>query len=284
MTRMGRNNKKMVPVSRSRKILPAVFLTVSFLLMILPLEGAISSAKMLLSYIFIPQIRAAHETVEYAASVWNNINELLKTHQENIRLKEQIGKIQLENAQVREILQENQRLSQLLQLKAPTAWKGIWAKTTYREPSQWNSIVIDKGSEEGIEVRAAALTYKEGQPVLAGVVLEVNEHTAKVLLLRDEDFSAAVYVAPSGDEGLINGAGPADLKINYLPLLSEIRTGDAVYTAPFSTIFPAGILVGHISEVERKENLSASLTARVVPEAEGLSVRELFILVRQAEK
>ena len=129
-------------------------------------------------------------------------------------------------------------------------------------------------------MRAAVIAYKNNQPVLAGVVLEVNEHTAKVLLLRDEDFSAAVYADPTGAEGLLSGAGPANLKMSYIPLLSRIQAGDLVYTAPVSSIFPAGILVGRVSEIERKEDVSSSLTARIEPEADGLSIRELFVLKR----
>lgn len=279
MKHAKRSAKKNVVMVRSRKVLPAVGILLSLLLMLLPLEGPIASVKMILSYVFIPQIRASHESVEYAASVWGNVHELLNTHQENIELKEQLSRMQLENAQARETMQENQRLNEALQLRAPHSWKGIWAKTAYREPSQWNSVVIDKGSEEGVLPRAAAIVYQEGQPVLAGVVLESNEHTAKVLLVRDEDFSAAVYISPSQEEALLSGAGPAELKLNYLPLLSKVQEGELVYTSASSSIFPAGILVGRVHAVERKENTSSSVSARVEPAAEGRIIRELFILV-----
>ena len=282
MKRVKRSAKSHTTTLRSRTVLPAVGIVLSLLLMLLPLEGPVSSVKMILSYVFIPQIRAAHESVEYASSVWSSVRELLHTHQENLRLKEQLSRMQLENAQAREAMQENQRLNQALQLRAPQGWAGIWAKTAYREPSQWNSVVIDKGQEEGILPRAAAIAYQDGQPVLAGVVLETNEHTAKVLLLRDEDFSAAVYTLPSQEEALLSGAGPAELKLSYLPLLSNVQEGELVYTSASSSIFPAGILVGKVTAVERKENTSSSVSARVEPAAEGRAFREFFILVRQA--
>lgn len=282
MKRVKRSAKSHTTTLRSRTVLPAVGIVLSLLLMLLPLEGPVSSVKMILSYVFIPQIRAAHESVEYASSVWGSVRELLHTHQENLQLKEQLSRMQLENAQAREAMQENQRLNQALQLRAPQGWAGIWAKTAYREPSQWNSVVIDKGQEEGILPRAAAIAYQDGQPVLAGVVLETNEHTAKVLLLRDEDFSAAVYTLPSQEEALLSGAGPAELKLSYLPLLSNVQEGELVYTSASSSIFPAGILVGKVTAVERKENTSSSVSARVEAAAEGRAFREFFILVRQA--
>ena len=78
--------------SRRRKILPAVFIVLSLLIMILPLEGPVTSAKAVLSYVFIPQIRFAHATVQYAAGVSRTVRELLETHRENEILKEELIK------------------------------------------------------------------------------------------------------------------------------------------------------------------------------------------------
>lgn len=276
------HTKKKSNTNRRRMILPAVLLGFSVLLMLLPLEGPVSSMKAVLSYVFIPQIRAAHRTVEYSKDVSNTVRELLDAHRENEELKNQLRTIQFESAQAREIFEENKRLTAALQVRAPYKWTGVWAKTAYREPSQWNSVVVDKGAMDGIQLRSAALAQKDGEPVLAGVVIEVNEQTAKVLLLRDEDFSAAVYTSESLDEGLLTGAGAADLRLQYLPLLSGVHKGELVYTSASSSIFPSGILIGKVTEVERGDGLQASLTARVEPASASNAVQELFILTRNA--
>lgn len=269
---------------RSNKVLPAVFILLSVLLMLLPLESPVMSAKVLLSYIFVPQIRAAHGAVEYAEGVNKTIRALLDTHGENERLKEEMAQLRLENAQAREVFLENERLSAALHLQTPRIWGGIWAKTAYREPTQWNSVIIDKGTLEGVQERAAVIAQKDGEPVLAGVVLEAQEHTAKVLLLRDEDFSAAVYASPSGEEGLLVGAGAADMKMQYLPFLSDITEGEKVYTSSASGLFPAGILVGEVTQVGDEEGMHSSLTARVEPAADASAIRELFVLTKPTEK
>ena len=105
-----------------------------------------------------------------------------------------------------------------------------------------------------------------------------------MLLLRDEDFSAAVYAAPSGEEGLLTGAGAAQLRMQYLPFLSDIREGEKVYTSSSSSIFPAGILVGEVTEIEDESGFRTSLTARVEPAADASTVRELFVLTPQTEE
>ena len=75
--------------------MPSVFLLVSFLLMILPLEGFVSSVKAVLSYIFIPQVRLAHGTAKYAENVSETVRELLDAHHENRALKQEIEMTQL---------------------------------------------------------------------------------------------------------------------------------------------------------------------------------------------
>lgn len=278
MQRKSQPKKQTSQGVRRRKILPAVFILLSLLLMILPLESPVASVKALLSYIFIPQIRAAHAAVEYAEGVSATVRDLLDTHRDNERLREEMDRLQLENAQAKEVFAENEQLRAALGWKPPRVWGGVWAKTAYREPTQWNSVVIDKGAQEGISERAAAIALKDGQPVLAGVVVETDEHTSKVLLVRDEDFSAAVSSSVSQEDGLLVGAGAAPMKMLYLPLLSEIAEGERVYTSASSSIFPAGILVGEVVEVEEEHSASTSLTARVEPAADASAVRELFIL------
>ncbi len=280
MQRRAPRKKQVSRGGRRRKILPAVFVLLSLLLMILPLESPVSSAKAVLSYVFIPQIRAAHDAVEYANGVSESVRSLLQTDRENERLKEELSRLRLENAQAQEWLAENLRLTQALKLKAPRGWTGVWAKTAYREPTQWNSVIIDKGAAEGVRQRAAVIAQQNGRPVLAGAVVEVNEHTAKVLLLQDEDFYAAVYGRESGEEGLLSGGGAGALKLQYLPLLSKLREGEAVYTSPSSRLFPAGILVGEVTEIENGDGFRTALSARVDPAADAASIRELFVLTR----
>jgi len=264
---------------RRRYLLPVGFLLTSLLLMILPIEGFISSVKAVLAYAFIPQIRAAHSTVQYAQNVSETVQELLRAHQENEQLIQEVQSARLLVAQAQEVFAENQRLTQLLQVKASHPWKGVWAKVAYREPTQWNAVTLDKGSTDGIVPRSAVIAMQDGQEGLAGVVVEVTENTSKVLLLRDEDFSAAVRLASSGAEGLLSGGGPRPVQIKYIPLLTHVEKGEQVVTSSSSSVFPAGILVGSVSDVREKDTFQTALTVEVVPQVYLPSVREVFVIL-----
>lgn len=262
-------------------MLPAGYLALSVVLMVLPLEGAVSSFKAVLAYVFLPQVRAAHQTVTYADGVSQTVRELLDAHAENRRLKQEIENNQLLVSQAEQVLQENKRLSAILQLPAHRRWQGVWAKVAYREPTQWNTVTLDKGAREGIAPRSAVIAVENGQSVLAGVVVETTETTAKVLLVRDEDFSAAVYLDPSGEEGLLTGDGPRPAQVHYLPLQSLVSEGEKVFTSSVSSVFPEGILVGSVMRVSENESSQTTLTAQVETAVRPGTIKEVFVLTQQ---
>ena len=267
------------PSSYRHFLLPAVFLLLSALLMILPLEGFVISVKTVLAYIFIPQVRASHSTVVYWQEASQTVQELLRAHQENEVLKQQIENARLESAQARVVFAENQRLSTLLQLNPSLHWKGLWAKVAYREPTQWNTVVIDKGAQDGIKERSAVIAVENGQAGLAGVVVETTDRTSKVLLVRDEDFSAAVRLDRTGEEGLLTGDGPRAVQIKYIPLVAQVEVGDKVYTSASSSIFPEGILIGEVSGKKEGDGFQTALTVYVTPQVRSSSVQEVFVIL-----
>ena len=271
--------KKRRPIRfKSSFLFPAVFLTLSFSLMILPLEGFVTSVKTLLSYVFIPQVRAAHGVVKYAKGVSQTVRELLDAHRENHLLKQELEMNHLLATQAETVFRENERLAAILQLNPVRRWKGVWAQVAYREPSQWNTVIIDKGSADGIKERSAVLSAEDGKEGLAGIVIEVSEKTSKVLLVRDEDFSVAVTLEQGQEEGLLVGGGIHPVRIKYIPLLARITRGDKVYTSANSSVFPAGILVGYVRTVREDSSFQTAQTVEVVPLVRSAAVKELFVI------
>jgi len=254
------------------------------MLMVLPLEGVVVSFKAVLAYIFVPQVRVAHGITTYASDVSEVVRELLDTHRENRRLKQEIEMNQLLVSQAQKVFEENERLTDALQLSANHRWNGVWAKVAYREPTQWNIVTIDKGAHDGITERSAVISVEQGKEGLAGVVVEVMDRTAKVLLLRDEDFSAAVYLEHGKEGGLLVGDGPRPVRIKYIPLEAKVNEGDNVYTSSSSSVFPEGILVGTVSKVLQDDSFKTALVVQVEPAVRPSSVKEVFVIADEENK
>ncbi|MDR0291684.1 MAG: rod shape-determining protein MreC [Elusimicrobium sp.] len=257
---------------------PFIFFTaVSLFLLILPLRGFVSSVKAVLSYVFIPQIRASHMTVEYLSDVGDTVKELLEAHSENMRLKEEVKSARLIEQEAFSAAAENERLASALSITPPKKWTGVWARTAYRDPSRWTSIIIDKGAAYGVKAKSAVMGFDGKNTGLVGTVIEEGENTSKVLLLGDEEFSAVASLPGVTADGLITGSPSGELKLKYIPLGTDIKEGEAVFTSKNSAIFPEGIQIGTVTRVDKGEDFKTYITASVTPAVRPGAVKEVFV-------
>lgn len=260
------------------KILPAIFSVIALIIMILPLESIVVSARSILTYIFIPQIRAAHSITQYTKGALESTQDLLNTADNNLKLQEEVSRLLLENAQLESLLAENERLSQSLELPAKEKWKGIWAKVAYREPSRRGTIIVDKGSQDGISLRAPVIGVQDGRVGLVGKVIEVSPAASKILLSSDEEFSVAAFLSQSKKEGLVMGNSKGGMSIKYVTLGQDLTEREKVYTSISSAIFPDGVLIGFVGASNTQKIEDSFITAKIIPAVDSLSVNEVLIM------
>lgn len=258
---------------------------ISFLIIILPLQSTVNSARVLLSYVFIPQLRAAHGITEYLSGISGTVSSLLEVADDNVALKDEMAELKIRTAQFEVLEKENNRLTEALKVSRQNRWKGTWAKVAYREPSRRSTIIADKGSSDGIELRAPVVAVENGVVGLVGKVIEVTSSTSKILLSSDEDFSATAFLSESGIEGLASGNGAGGLNIKYIPLGTEVKLGEKVFTSVASAIFPDGILIGEISSAGKENETSSStfLMPLVKPSADPGKIKEVLIMAAMSD-
>ena len=260
------------------KILPAIFSVIALLIMILPLESIVVSTRSILTYIFIPQIRTAHSITQYTKDALASTQDLLNTADKNLKLQEEVSRLLLENAQLESLLEENKRLTESLDLPKKEKWKGIWAKVAYREPSRRGTIIVDKGSQDGISLRSPVIGVQDGRVGLVGKVIEVSPTTSKILLSSDEEFSVAAFLSESRKEGLVIGDSKGGLFIKYVTLGQDLTEKEKVYTSISSSIFPDGILIGFVGARNTQKIEDSFITAKIIPAVDSLSVNEVLIM------
>jgi len=179
---------------------------------------------------------------------------------ENDRLK-------LQNQALREYEAEVQRLRNLLEFKNfnTGTYELIAAQVIARSPSNWYElIIINKGSRDGI---------KEGMPVitpdgLVGRVGSTSENSAQVNLITDRQIAVGAILQRTREtNGIVEGQGSSSiLKMINIPYYAAVEKNDKVITSGLSQIYPKGIDIGTVSEVEKEPNgllLSASVTPAV---------------------
>ncbi|MBE6921870.1 MAG: rod shape-determining protein MreC [Ruminococcaceae bacterium] len=198
---------------------------------------------------------------------------------ENESLREQIANMEDEARRADAVERENQRLRDLLNLKSTHEdYELVDAYIIGWDSTDWtNSVIVNRGSDAGIEEGMCAITAN-GQVV--GLVVEVGPNYAEVKTILDSTLEISCVIASSGYNGMSKGGyyykDINHLKLDYLPSSAVIRNKDAVVTSG-STVYPRDLIVGYVVDAGFDDTGVAKF-AVLEPAAEIASLEQIFIL------
>lgn len=110
-----------------------------------------------------------------------------------------------------------------------------------------NRFTLDKGENEGIKKGMGVLSAQG----IIGVVRKVNSDYASVIPLNNSISRTSVMVKNKNYFGILQWK-PYDYTktiLHSIPKHAKLEVGDSIITSGFSTIFPKGIFVGTIEEI-----------------------------------
>jgi rod shape-determining protein MreC len=144
---------------------------------------------------------------------------------------------------------ENDHLRKLLAARERLASQTSFAEVLYaaRDPFS-RRIWIDKGSQQ--EVRA-------GQPVIdgngvIGQVTRVMPWLSEVTLITDKGHLVPVLNTRNGIRAVLGGTGSdGSLELKFVPLNADFENNDRLVTSGIDGVYPPGLPVAEISNVER---------------------------------
>lgn len=243
--------------------------------------GYMTSVRQILGIVLYPLQQAALAPL----LAWDRITGFFVTQaglqRENARLKEENlaqAALQLDYAALAE---ENAHLRRLAEARQRYRHPTALAEILYAGRNPFNRrVVIDKGSRHGLE---------PGQPVaddkgLVGQVTRVLPWVAEVILITDKEQAVPVQVARSGARGIVFGAGRDDaLDLPFTPISTDIRTGDTLVTSGIDGVYPPGLPVATVSNVERNAAYAfAKITC--IPSAGVNRHTQLLVLTGKPER
>lgn len=266
--------------TRSANILLLAFASVSLLLLSLPLTAKVTGLRACVSYLLDPVPYYGGGAVERLSGLPAGAARLISQDVEIERLRKESQERSLLVGEMESLRRENVRLLAALGMKLQAGRVVRWTRVMERDPMHWHrSVMVDSGSEEGVALNAPVLGVEGAELGVVGRVIEVNDHTSKVLLLTDELSAVAGTIQGTEWEGLVQGQGSARMRMDYLPVDAVPQTGVLVYTSPTSATFPAGLLVGTVSEVYTRDPFLAFQSVEVTPAVRPSAIKELMILV-----
>ncbi len=204
--------------------------------------------------------------------------EMSSYREENARLVDQINELNHENKDITELRRENERLNQLLELKGSVNYSTVAASVISYSKSNWyDTLEINKGSSDGVNVGNAVIT-NEG---VVGRITETGPNWSTVSTILNNDNAMGVRVKRTSGLGVVEGDETLCLdslcKMTFINQESTIIVGDLLETSGSGGIYPAGLFVGSIREINA-DNTGELNYATVEPAVDFSRVYEVLVI------
>ncbi len=144
-----------------------------------------------------------------------------------------------------------------------------------------NYITLDKGSSSGIQPEMGVV---DGNGVV-GIVYEVSPSYALVISVLNSKSSISCKIVGSEYFGYLKWeqSDPRYAYLKDLPRHAEFNLGDTVVTSGYSTVFPAGIIVGTVDDMkDSKDGLSYQLKVRLASDFGKIS--DVYVIARDGRE
>jgi rod shape-determining protein MreC len=197
------------------------------------------------SAVFLGGVRSVTASIEKKAG---GVTAYLNLNEKNQLLAQ-------ENLQLRTELEETRAKLLRAELSDSTAIDHLnhdWSVVRVVNNSvnkQRNFITLDKGTRDGIRPDMA-VTGSDG---VVGIVVAASNNFSIAMSVLNLDFRLSVRLRKNGYFGSLtwDGHNSAEALFNEIPYHVNVAPGDTVETSGLSSVFPAGLMVGIVSEVDK---------------------------------
>lgn len=215
---------------------------------------------------------------------FGHFSDITVLKEENEKLSKQVDALTVEVRNLEDYKLENERLKNLLDLKENTEYETVSALVVARDSSYWFSkFTINKGTDDGLEKHCAVITSKG----LVGSITEIGSNWAVVTSIIDPDSSEGAVLERTQDTAIVEGT--VDLsyeglcRVSYISKDSQLLTGDIIVTSGLGGIYPKGLSIGKVRELE-PDTKGMSQYAIVEPSVDFSKISEVLVIKRQVIK
>lgn len=203
---------------------------------------------------------------------------LVGAQQEAARLRREVAELKQELLAVEEVQRENQRLHTLLEFQKASPLELMPVRVVGRSASSWfRTIVLDKGTRDRITLDSPVLTPAG----VVGRIYQVTEAASRVLLITDPNSAIDALVQRTRSQVLVEGQLKPTCRALYIGRGEEVSAGDRVVTSGLGGVFPKGLLLGSLADVEAPPG-AVFQRAELIPSADFSRLEEVFVGVSTA--
>lgn len=226
----------------------------------------------------------ASRIMDTLSSTFHIVDISLKNRIEWESLEKENAELKERSVDYDEILAENKRYRELLDFKAAHRQFNVRAGSVIsRDYGTWsNTMVIDIGSEDGIEENMAVVTPAG----VVGFISDVYPHSSRVPLLTDPRTSigAIVQRPESRVSSVVRGNGNVPTEPQFVNIAkdADILEGDTLVTSGFGSIYPKGLYIGTIVSIHQDDNDFVKY-AVIRPGVDFSKLEEVFVITHSTD-
>ncbi|BBM89223.1 cell shape-determining protein MreC [Spirochaetota bacterium] len=233
-------------------------------------------------------LRSSHENM---ASVNNFSKNLYRAFTEKVDQEDRISRLERQVIRQQLILDnllisktENERLTELLALKEELDFAVTFASVIGYDPeNHFTTLIIDKGSEAGVELNRPVLAYQNKKIGLVGFILQHDKYFSEIRTILDQRTQISVNLTTYDSLAIARGQSRANilLEVDFIDIGLENLLYEEVHTSGLGQRYPLGILIGNVVEVDHAK-YGLFQKAYLKPVIDFYSLREVFILTEDA--
>lgn len=180
-------------------------------------------------------------------SFFSNYIRLHDADAENRRLRDEVGRLKMDNIFLRNQLSEADRVKALQIFQSETQSKTLGARVIgVGAAGSAKMVYVDRGSLSGVQ-RGMGVVTPDG---IVGKVIAAYPPASQVLLVTDQDFAAGVVSQKNQTRGTLKGTGKDYCIVDYVAASDKVEVGEWFYTSGDDRIFPRGFPVGVVKQVK----------------------------------
>lgn len=222
-----------------------------------------------------PVQKGISSTQQEMGSLVDNYIRIVNTSKENAYLKDKIGRLENDLFQMEEIRRENFRLKQMLRFSEDIQQDKVLAQVIgWDSANQFKVLRLNRGENDGIKLMSPVITHKG----LVGYVYRVGAHYSDVLTILDPNNRVDALVERTRTHGIVEGIFNHRCTLKYVNRNEPIEVGDKMISAGVGGIYPKGIKVGMITEIDR-ETPGMTLGVEITPSVDFNTLEEVLVLL-----
>jgi rod shape-determining protein MreC len=230
---------------------------------------------------FTPIEKMFVSTGHFFRDSWHTYGDLRGIRKQNHDLQEQIERLQMEQARLRQDADQAHRLQALLEFKEKFAARTLAAQVIGTSGTEQSRVlIIDKGAHDGIKIDMAVIT-PDG---IVGKIKDVFPLSSQVLLINDHESGAGAILESSRLQGVLKGTSTGELQITDIMSDEKIEAGEHVITSGGDRIFPKGLSVGTVISASPDRDNDPFMNIRVKPTADLRRLEEVLVITKMAEE